>query len=336
MSYAYAKPVFSVVVPIYNVEKYVEECIQSVLDQTYSNFEIICVDDGSPDLSISLVQQFNDPRIRIVRQKNRGLAAARNTGINASRGLYIALLDSDDFWHPSKLAQHFKHLNSNPKLGVSYSASLFVDDHSKPLGLGQFPQLNNVTAADIFCRNPVGNGSAAVLRKSMLLNVARPAQGKGNQHRIEYFDETMRQSEDVEFWLRLALTTSYSFEGLGQPLTYYRVNASGLSANLDKQYQAWLYSVNRNRALNPEFYEKWFPLACAFQKLYLARRAIKSGQGSTALKLVHEALLRDVRILWREPAKTMITYGAAYLSLLPKNWFERIFHLGTQFLGQRT
>ncbi|MBA55600.1 MAG: glucosyl transferase [Pseudomonadales bacterium] len=335
MSIARAKPVFSVVVPIYNVEKYIEECIQSVLDQTYSNFEIICVDDGSPDHSLERVQQFNDPRIRIVRQKNRGLAAARNTGINASRGLYIALLDSDDFWHPTKLAQHFKHLNSNPRLGVSYSASLFVDDNSQPMGLGQFPKLTNIDAADIFCRNPVGNGSAAVLRKSMLLNVARQAQGRGSQHRIEYFDESMRQSEDVEFWLRVALTTNYRFEGIGQALTYYRVNASGLSANLDKQYQAWLYSVNRNRSLNPEFYAQWFSLACAFQKLYLARRAIKSGQGTTALKLVHEALLGDPRILLREPAKTTITYGAAYLSLLPKNWFERIFQLGTQLLGQR-
>ncbi|MEE2730641.1 MAG: glycosyltransferase [Pseudomonadota bacterium] len=330
----HTKPIFSVVIPVYNVERYIEECIQSVLNQTYHNFEIICVDDGSPDGSIERVQRFNDPRIRIVRQKNRGLAAARNTGINASRGLYIALLDSDDAWHPTKLAQHFKHLSSNPRLGVSYSASLFMDDHSKSMGLGQFPKLTHIDAADIFCRNPVGNGSAAVLRKSMLLAVARPAQA--DPQRIEYFDETMRQSEDVEFWLRLALTTDYQFEGIGQALTYYRVNASGLSANLDKQYQAWLYSVNKNRALNPDFYTRWFPLACAFQKLYLARRAIKSGQGTTALKLVHAALAGDARILWREPTKTLLTYGAAYLSLLPQAWFERLFNLGTQWFGQRS
>lgn len=318
-------PIFSVVIPVYNVAEYIEECLTSVLKQTFTNFEIVFVDDGSPDDSIEIIRKFTDSRIRIVHQENRGLAAARNTGINASRGLYVALLDSDDYWHPEKLAYHFKHMRNDPTIDVSYSASLFVDESSRELGIGQHPKLSSVTPVDIFCRNPVGNGSAPVLRKSLLRSVARPVSVDG-EHRMEYFDETMRQSEDVEFWIRVALTTDSRFVGIEKPLTYYRVNGSGLSANLEKQYDAWLYSVNKNRKIAPEFYKKWFGLGSAFQKLYLSRRAIKSGQGKTALKLINQALKEDIRILRWETSKTLVTYFAAMLALLPNNWFENILN----------
>lgn len=336
MKTATNKPVFSVVIPVYNVERYIEECLTSVIRQTYTNFEIICVDDGSPDNSVALINSVNDPRIRVIRQKNRGLAAARNSGINASRGMYVALLDSDDRWHPEKLEQHFKHLSRNPGIGVSYSASQFIDENGRDMGFGQHPKLNNIDAVDIFCRNPVGNGSAPVLRKALLRAISRPVAISATETRVEYFDERMRQSEDVDFWLRIALTTQYKFEGIGKVLTFYRVNSSGLSANLDNQFRAWMYSIDKNRSLNPAFFKQWFSLGCAFQKLYLARRAIKSGQGITAFKLVHQALKLDIRILTREPKKTFVTYGCAYLAMLPHAWFDTIFNFATGLKNQRS
>ena len=102
-------PAISVVMPVYNVEKYVSASIESVLSQTFTDFEIIVVDDGGKDASIDICSSYTDPRIRIVSQKNRGLAGARNTGILESRGEYIALLDSDDCWEPEKLALHKIH-----------------------------------------------------------------------------------------------------------------------------------------------------------------------------------------------------------------------------------
>ena len=307
------KPVFSVVMPMYNVEKYIAKAIHSVLVQRYSNFELICVDDGCTDRSVEIVKQFDDPRIRIVQQKNRGLAAARNTGINQCRGLYIAFLDSDDLWHPEKLLRHFEHFRSNPNIGVSYSASEFINEAGEKMGIGQYPKLNNVTPVDIFCRNPIGNGSAAVFRHSVLLKVSQ-CQGD----RVTYFDESMRQSEDVEFWLRVALTTPWQFAGLAQPLTLYRVNSSGLSANLERQLEAWEYAVKKNNTLNSVFFEQWYPLALAYQKRYLARRAVQSRNGKTAVKLIHSALKSDLRILWQEPKRTLITYLCSFLVLLPQ------------------
>ena len=107
-------PMVTVVIPMFNVEKYIEKCIISVLEQTFKNFEVICVDDGCTDNTLNILKQFTDPRIKLIKQQNRGLAGARNTGIQAARGIYIALLDSDDCWASQKLSEHVAHLNCNP------------------------------------------------------------------------------------------------------------------------------------------------------------------------------------------------------------------------------
>ena len=89
-------PLISVVMPVFNVERYVAEAIGSVLAQSFADFELIIVDDGGKDRSMEICRSFGDPRIRIVSQANRGLAGARNSGILAARGEFVALLDSDD------------------------------------------------------------------------------------------------------------------------------------------------------------------------------------------------------------------------------------------------
>ena len=122
-------PRMSVVMPVFNVEDFIEQAIQSVLDQSFKDFELIIVDDGGSDRSMAIARSFDDPRIRIVSQKNRGLAGARNTGIACARAPLVALLDSDDRWHEDKLLLHYVHLQANPGIGVSYSGSRLIDEH---------------------------------------------------------------------------------------------------------------------------------------------------------------------------------------------------------------
>jgi len=316
-------PLFSVVIPCYKVANYIGDCLESVLAQTFKSFEIICVDDGSPDNTSEIISQYSDDRIRVIHQMNRGLSGARNTGISVSRGIFIALLDADDLWLPTKLEEHFKHLQSDPHIGISYCASEFIDEDGKSMGIGQQPKLTDITPKEIFCRNPIGNGSAAVIRKSLLNSVSRVRQ-IGKLTRFEYFDENMRQSEDVEFWLRVALVTKYKFEGIDTALTKYRVNMSGLSANLDKQYASWLYSVQQNKQLNETFIKQWFSLASAYQKRYLSRRAIQSRNAKTALKLIRQAIFENPRILIEEPKRTLITLICAVLCALPEKTYKFI------------
>ena len=326
-------PIVSVIIPMYNVERYIEQCINSVLAQTYPHFEIICVDDGCLDSTVVLVKKFKDPRIQLVCQTNKGLAAARNTGINAALGMYIALLDADDYWAPKKLELHVRHLQFNPKVGVSYSASLFINENGEPMGVGQYPKLKNISAQDILCRNPVGNGSAAVIRRSALAEIGVL---DVVQHRFEvnYFDPEFHQSEDIECWLRLALNTDWQFEGIQEALTYYRVNTNGLSANVERQFDSWKKVIAKNQEHHQTFFKKWRSLAEAYQDRYLARRALQSGDSLQALKMIHIALLRDARILFQEPIRTLVTYGCCLLSILPQGIYKRLQSAGMWLLGR--
>lgn len=326
-------PIVSVIVPMYNVAQYITECIESVLAQTYPHFEIICVDDGCLDNTVELLNKFNDPRIKLIRQTNKGLAAARNTGINAALGMYIALLDSDDYWAPKKLELHVKHLQFNPEVGVSYSASLLVDENSRELGVGQFPKLKNVRPQDILCRNPVGNGSAAVIRRSALAEIG-VLELIQHRFKVNYFDPDFQQSEDIECWIRMSLSTKWTFEGIREALTYYRVNTSGLSANVERQFDSWNKVIAKNINLNEEFFKKWKPLAEAYQDRYLARRALQAGDSLKALKLMHLALIKDARILTQEPIRTTITYACCLLGLLPTSIYKRIQSVGMIVLGR--
>lgn len=157
----------SVIIPVYGVEKYIAATVQSVLDQTYTNFEILIIDDASPDKSVEICQKFTDPRIKIIHQANRGLAGARNTGIRHAQGEYLAFLDGDDLWLPQKLEKQIAHLENSPAVGVSFSRSAFINEVGKSLGTYQMPKLKGITTPYLLCRNPVGNGSAPVVRSEV-------------------------------------------------------------------------------------------------------------------------------------------------------------------------
>ncbi|HGG59096.1 MAG TPA: glycosyltransferase family 2 protein, partial [Gammaproteobacteria bacterium] len=107
-------PFFSVIIPSYNHAHYVCEAIDSVLDQTFSDFEIIVVDDGSTDHTRQAIQGYEHPAIHYIYQDNKGLPGARNTGIRHARGRWIALLDADDLWHRERLAHIAEHIRRHP------------------------------------------------------------------------------------------------------------------------------------------------------------------------------------------------------------------------------
>lgn len=320
-------PTVSVIVPVYNVERYVAATIASVLAQTYEDFELLLVDDGSTDRSVEIIGGFDDPRMRLIRQRNRGLAGARNTGIRNAQGRYLAFLDSDDLWEPEKLMTHVRHLQARAEVGVSYCPSEFIDDDGNRLGYYQTPKLEGVSARDVLLRNPIGNGSAPVIRRETLEAIRYDVVHEG-VHEPWYFDESFRQSEDIECWTRIALTTAWQFEGVAQPLTLYRVNTTGLSANLERQLASWERMIENAAAIAPGFIARWGSLARAFQLRYLARRAVRQGARLQAIELLHRAIASDLQLFRLEPTRTIATMGAVYLqALLPAGayrWLESI------------
>ncbi len=326
-------PKISVIVPVYKAEKYVAATINSVLNQTYTDFEIIIIDDESPDRSIAICQEFTDNRIKIVHQQNRGLAGARNTGIRHAQGEYLALLDADDLWLPEKLAKHVNHLDSSPEVGVSFSCSAFIDDEGQPLGIYQIPQFTNITPPIVLCRNPIGNGSAPVIRREVFAAIKFQDNLYGEVEDF-YFDENFRQSEDMECWMRIILQTSWQMEGIAEVLTLYRVNSGGLSANVLTQLEFLEKVIEKTRSYAPEFIAKWKNPAMAYYLRYSARRAIGFHDGVTAVQLTHQALATHWQILLEEPRRTLLTLMAAYsIWILPKSFYQQVEQVALKMTG---
>ncbi|AFY88263.1 MAG: hypothetical protein CLLPBCKN_001699 [Chroococcidiopsis cubana SAG 39.79] len=327
----------SVVIAVFRCEKYISATVQSVLDQTYKNLEILIVDDESPDRCVAICQQFTDPRIQIIRQRNRGLAGARNTGIRHAQGEYIAFLDGDDLWLPSKLEKHVEHLNNSPHVGVSFSRSALIDEMGNRLGTYLMPQLENISPECLLCDNPVGNGSAAVLRRETLDAIAFTDNLHGTSEKFPetyYFDERFRQAEDVECWLRIASQTQWQFAGIPEALTLYRVNSGGLSANLLKQLEYLEQVIEKTRSYAPELISEWEKPAKAYHMRYLARSAIRLKAGAIAVKLMHRALATHWGIVLTDPRRTLMTLAAAYLLwLLPTSIYRQIEALAAQSMG---
>jgi glycosyltransferase involved in cell wall biosynthesis len=178
-------PYFSVVIPTYQRQDLLEKAVRSILAQTYQDFEIIIVDDGSPH-PIKL-EIPGENRIRIIRHEvNRGVSAARNTGIHAAHGDKLAWLDSDDLWLPDKLMVQFHYFTNNPDLQACVTGLQYV---SKRNIYNLIPKKPILELRDVIGRNVFGPGSTLAARRECY-------------DRVGYFDESMFMSEDVDWLIR--------------------------------------------------------------------------------------------------------------------------------------
>ncbi len=303
----------SVIIPLYQTEAYIGAALASVLAQTFTDYEVIVVDDGSKDRGPDIARSTSDARVRLVTQQNRGLAGARNTGIRNAKGEYIALLDADDIWDARKLSLHVAHLDSDPTIDVSFSASRLIDGEGNDVGLIQSPLTHSFEARDFFCRNPIGNGSVPVLRRTALDRIAFMDANLGREC---WFNETFRQSEDIECWMRLRVLAGCKFGYVSEPLTKYRVNSGGLSANVEAQLASWRRFRDKVKTYAPELVAQFEARAEAYQLRYLARRAVRSDDRYTGLKLATRAIRLHPKLLLEEPARTASTLAAALAKIL--------------------
>ncbi len=234
-------PRVSVIIPTYNHARYVGEAIQSALAQDYDDLEIIVIDDGSTDNTRQVVAQF-DHRVRYIWQENKGLSGARNTGIHAARGDYIALLDADDCWLPAFLSSVVARLEADNGLGAVHSGFYFVDGQGKPL-----PQIEVSTVPDDQMYDRLLDGEffvpAAVLVRRKCFE------------RVGLFDETLRASEDWDMWLRVA--REFRFGGISQPLLHYRIHGNNMSADPEYMLRYQLMVVEKHFGLPDGPPETW-------------------------------------------------------------------------------
>lgn len=316
----------SVIIPVYKVEKYIRSALQSGLEQTYQNIEILIIDDGSPDRSIEICKEFIDNRIKIISQENQGLAAARNTGIRHARGEYLTFLDGDDLWLPEKLEKHVEHLENSPNVGISFSRSAFINEDGDFLNTYQMPQLKDIKTSTLLYYNPVGNGSAGVFRREVFEAIEFKVT-HDNTIKYCYFDTDFIMLQDIECWLRIAIKTSWELEGIPEALTLYRVNPSGLSGNLLKAIYYWEMLDKKTSVYAPDLIARSQNLAMAYRFRNLAREAVRRHAGSIAVEVINRALASNWRIIFIEPLKTILTLIMSYLVwLMPKSLYFGVEH----------
>ena len=179
----------SIIIPAYNQSQYLAAAIKSALAQTYRAIEVLVVDDGSTDDTRQVAASFTDPRVRYIYQDNRGLAAARNTGLRHATGGFVSFLDSDDLFLPEKLALLVAALDEQPALGLVAGEAVLIDEHGEPLG-EVFERPIPAEPSDLLLGNPLHVGAVVVRREW--------------QERAGFFDESLRSYEDWDMWLRLA------------------------------------------------------------------------------------------------------------------------------------
>jgi glycosyltransferase involved in cell wall biosynthesis len=229
-------PPVSVIVPTYNTLAYLPVAIESILNQTFADFEIILVNDGSTDGTEEWVKTLTDPRIRYVYQDNQGLSAARNTGIQLASGQYIALLDADDAWEPTKLAQQVAYLNTNPEVGMVHTWVSFMDGEGLSTGRIWKTSATGWALPQLLHRNDVAVLSVLVRRDCF--------------EKIGDFDTSLRSLEDWEMWLRLAVL--YPIGIIQEPLAKYRQLPGSMSRNCEVMEASFKQVIEKHFALAPE------------------------------------------------------------------------------------
>jgi glycosyltransferase involved in cell wall biosynthesis len=222
----------SAVIPTYNGTAYLAEAVKSALAQTYELLEIIVVDDGSLEDIENLLSPFF-PKVTYVRQENAGPAAARNHGISLAKGDLIALLDDDDTWHPTKIAEQMKRLIENPKCGLVYSYPELIDEQGRVIpneAPAKFP--SGSVYLEFLTGNRITTPSATLVRRNVF-------------EESGLFDENKEciSCEDYDLWLRIAKKHEVLF--CPGTLVSYRVRDSGISKNIDRHLNARLFVLSK-------------------------------------------------------------------------------------------
>lgn len=273
-------PRISVLLPTYNRANYLAETISSVLAQTFDDFELVIVDDGSTDSTRALVESYTDPRIRYIYRSNRGVSAALNTAWRAAQGEYVAMIGSDDVWLPGQIETLLRLIAPNPSLGLVYARAqaMNVQGELQPQILGsdmKFPNdpLASLLYGDCIC------GLACLIRRSILEQVGG-------------FDESLIANEDWDLWIRMAEITRFAYHN--EILARYRMHATSLTGKRSVHYRRVV--LDRVRLIQ-DYYARPNLSASARSVQSLALRNVYMNVGIRFLAI--GAVREAVPFLWR-------------------------------------
>jgi glycosyltransferase involved in cell wall biosynthesis len=277
-------PLVSVVIPAYNAARTIEQTVQSALDQESVELEVIVVDDGSSDDTVTLVSAIPDERVHLVPQANGGAASARNTGIAHAKGDWVAFLDSDDLWVRHKLRAQLEALQGQPGGFAAQSSAFMVDDDMRVLHVRRCIQPENDLLTFLRFQNLPAAASSWIVRRDVL-------------EQIGCFDPELVILEDWDLSLRLARHGPTL--NMEEPLTLYRQHPGNRSLNLDIHVSPGFRVLGRLfadpalpqdiRDRKREVYARFYTMLCG--------GAVRARRPVACLKWGTRAVLTDPRML---------------------------------------
>lgn len=298
-------PIISVIIPVYNGETTIKETIESVLNQTFNDFELIIINDGSQDSTLEIINSINDTRIKVSSFLNSGVSASRNRGLAKAQGEFISFLDADDLWTQDKLELQLKALQSHPHAALAYSWSDWIDKSGQFLRAGGHITVNGKVYDKLIIRDFIESGSNPLIRKQALEQVGS-------------FDCSITHGEDWEMWLRLAVV--YEFVAVPYPQVLYRISQNSASFDILKMEAGSRQIIERVFAQAPELaHLKRKTLGSRYK--YLMFKALEGTlnrkNGLTAGRFLLQALQYDLELLGRTKIMAIILVKIAVAILMP-------------------
>lgn len=317
-------PRVSVIVPVFNAERFIKAALGSVLAQTYDDYEIIVVDDGSTDGTQAAVTEMSGP-IRYVPQPNQGPSVARNTGITTSRGALVCFLDSDDAWLPDKLAIQVAMIDAQPDLGLIFADEDEFDEDgiqcASLLGTSRF----NSAIPD---RLPIPAAFQKILRENFILTSTVMARRECFDA-AGLFDPALRASEDRDMWSRIA--ARYPIAAIRQVLGRKRVVPSSLSRDLETTLRCRILMWTKTRRLFPDLAPR-DTVNALLASTYLQLGFVLLNKGNT--RESRELAMKAIGAS-RSPREWLLGACLVFFSWTGKPLADRVFGINRRLRGVR-
>lgn len=309
-------PLISVIIPVYNGEKTIKTTIDSVLNQTFTDFELLVVNDGSQDSTLAVVNEIQDARIRVFSFPNSGVSASRNRGLAEAKGEFISFLDADDLWTPDKLETQLKALQENPQAAVAYSCTDWIDESGQFLRAGGHMTVNGNAYEKLLLRDFVESGSNPLIRRQALEEVGT-------------FDESLAFAEDWDLWLRLA--ARYEYVAVPSAQILYRISPESASSNIWKMEVGSLKVIERHFAQAPESLQPLKRETLGSRYKYLMFKAIEGNlerkKGLAAVRFLWQAIRYDSSMLRRLKIMAIVLVKIAAAIVLPSQQSQALLEV---------
>lgn len=294
----------SVVIPVFNGEKTINETINSVLNQTFLQFELIVINASSTDKTLEVISKIKDSRLKIFSYPKANVAVNRNRGISHSVGEFISFLDADDLWTTDKLEAQYQALIENPNAVLAYSWTNCIDETGKFLRSCRKVELTGNVYPYLLLDDFIGSGSNVMIRKQELIKIGG-------------FDELLTNAQDSDLWLRLA--AYYQFALVPKVQILYRISATSMSADVRNMEKSCLQVIERTFNQTPTSLQYLKPYSIANTYKSLLYRTLEGqparNKGWIAAKFLAQVIKTDPSIIFTKVIFKLLLKIAVIIAL---------------------